>query len=92
MAKHLRDSNSSVGSASQHARHSEVTSQPFHATGNCREIQIRLGDLIAPLVTAVKQRKGWIEDFTDDRVTVSADLYEVLRAFDGYQLGEVSSS
>ena len=50
------------------------------------QIQVRLGDLISPLVTAVKQRKQWIDDFSEDTVTVPADLYEVIRAFNGFQV------
>jgi hypothetical protein len=44
-------------------------------------IPVTLGDLL-PLV-ALAQRKNylWLQDFLDDEVTITADLYEVLRAF-----------
>jgi hypothetical protein len=44
-------------------------------------IPVTLGDLL-PLV-ALAQRKNylWLKDFLDDEVTITADLYEVLRAF-----------
>ena len=45
------------------------------------DIRVRLGDLL-PLV-AVAQRMNfiWLQDFLDDEVSVTPDLYEVLRAF-----------
>jgi hypothetical protein len=44
-------------------------------------VRVSLGDLL-PLV-ALAQRKNylWLQDFLDDEVTITADLYEVLRAF-----------
>jgi hypothetical protein len=48
-------------------------------------VRVRLGDLL-PLV-AVAQRHNflWLQDFLDDEVAVTSDLYEVLRAFRCYR-------
>ena len=44
-------------------------------------VRVRLSDLL-PLITAA-QRKNftWVQDFMEDEVAVTADLYEVLRSF-----------
>jgi hypothetical protein len=48
-------------------------------------VGIRLGDLL-PLV-ALAQRKNylWLQDFLDDEVRITADLYDVLQAFRAYR-------
>ncbi len=48
-------------------------------------VSIALADLIAPVVEAVRQRKQWLNDFSDDRILVPTDLYEVIRAFQEIQ-------
>lgn len=42
---------------------------------------VSLKELLQPLVTAVGQRQPWVDDFRDDQVMLSADLYEVIREF-----------
>ena len=46
---------------------------------------VSLQELLQPLVKAVGQRQQWVEDFRDDQVMLSADLYEVLREFSRLQ-------
>lgn len=48
-------------------------------------VRIKLSDLL-PLV-AVAQRKNfaWVNDFMEDEVAVTSDLYEVLRTFSTYK-------
>lgn len=44
-------------------------------------VSVRLGDLL-PLVALAKRNNNlWLQDFLDDEVRITADLYEVLRAF-----------
>jgi hypothetical protein len=45
------------------------------------EISISLGEISEILVDAVRTRRAWLDDFSDDRIQVSADLYEVLSAY-----------
>jgi hypothetical protein len=45
------------------------------------EITMTLGEITEILADAVRTRRAWLRDFEDDRVQVSADLYEVLAAY-----------
>ena len=44
-------------------------------------IRIRLADLLPLLAFAKKNNYLWLQDFIDDEVTVTPDLYDVLRSF-----------
>ena len=44
-------------------------------------IRIRLSDLLPLLALAKKNNYLWLQDFLNDEVTVTSDLYDVLRAF-----------
>jgi hypothetical protein len=44
-------------------------------------IPIRLCDLYPLLAQAYRDNYVWLRDFEDDRLMVSNDLYEVIRAF-----------
>lgn len=44
-------------------------------------IRIRLADLLPLLAIAKKNNHLWLQDFLDDEVTVTPDLYDVLRSF-----------
>jgi hypothetical protein len=48
-------------------------------------IRIRLTDLLPLLALAKKNNYLWLQDFLEDEVTVTSDLYEVLRAFSAQQ-------
>lgn len=48
-------------------------------------IRIRLSDLLPLLALAKKNNYLWLQDFLDDEVTVTTDLYDVLRAFSAHQ-------
>lgn len=45
------------------------------------EIRVRLSDLLPLITLARKNNYLWLQDFLDDEVAVTADLYDVLRAF-----------
>ena len=47
-------------------------------------IRVRLGDLLPLVAVAKKNNNLWLQDFLDDEVAITADLYEVLRAFGSY--------
>lgn len=47
-------------------------------------IRVRLGDLLPLIAVAKKNNYLWLQDFLDDEVAVTSDLYEVLRAFGTY--------
>ncbi|MBM3996920.1 MAG: hypothetical protein FJ303_22635 [Planctomycetes bacterium] len=44
-------------------------------------VRIRLADLLPILALAKKNNYLWLQDFLDDEVTVTSDLYDVLRSF-----------
>lgn len=48
-------------------------------------IHMRLGDLFPLLAQAQRGNYLWLNDFEDDEVVVSEDLYEVLRSFRSYR-------
>lgn len=51
----------------------------------CCEVSVCLKDIIGILEDAVANRRAFLEDFHQDRVTVSRDLFEVLVAYRRYQ-------
>jgi hypothetical protein len=44
-------------------------------------VRVSLAELLPLVALAHRKNYVWLRDFLDDEVTVSADLYEVLRAF-----------
>jgi hypothetical protein len=42
---------------------------------------VALGEVLPALADAVRSRRAWVKDFEDDKITLSADLYEVLLAY-----------
>lgn len=45
------------------------------------EVTVSLGQICQILADAVKTRRAWLKDFSDDRVQISADLYDVLSTY-----------
>ena len=48
-------------------------------------VGVRLGDLLPLVAMAQRDNYLWLQDFLDDEVRVTSDLYEVLRAFRSYR-------
>ncbi len=48
-------------------------------------VGIRLADLLPFVALAQRQNYLWLQDFLDDEVRITADLYDVLRAFRTYR-------
>ena len=44
-------------------------------------VRVSLGELLPLVALAHRKNYVWLQDFLDDEVAVSTDLYEVLRAF-----------
>jgi hypothetical protein len=44
-------------------------------------VRVRLSDLLPLIVAAQRKNFTWVQDFMEDEVAVTADLYEVLRSF-----------
>jgi len=71
MAAHLRVYPSPDDSAN--ARRSEPT------------VHVCLADLLPLVALAQRHNYAWLQDFLDDEVRISEDLYEVLQAFRCYR-------
>jgi len=48
-------------------------------------VSVPLGEVLSVLADAVKNRRAWIQDFEDDEITISSDLYEVLLAYQHFR-------
>lgn len=48
-------------------------------------VRVCLGELLPLVAMAQRQNNLWLQDFLDDEVVVTEDLYEVLRAFRSYR-------
>jgi hypothetical protein len=44
-------------------------------------VRVNLGDLLPLLALAQRKNYLWLQDFLDDEVVITDDLYQVLRAF-----------
>jgi hypothetical protein len=48
-------------------------------------VTVELGEVLPLLADAVASRRTWLSDFENDQITISADLYEVLLAYQYYR-------
>ena len=44
-------------------------------------VTVQLGDICELLAEAHQSGRTWLQDFADDEITVSSDLYDVLMAY-----------
>ena len=50
-----------------------------------QSVTVPLMEVLPLLADAVQSERTWLRDFTDDEVTISMDLYEVLLAYQHYR-------
>jgi len=50
-----------------------------------KAVTVSLREVLPLLTDAVRSERTWLRDFTDDEVTISMDLYEVLLAYQHYR-------
>lgn len=55
------------------------------STNRPATITVNAGEIVPLLADAVASRRTWLSDFEDDPITISADLYEVLLAYQYYR-------
>ncbi|MDZ7616392.1 MAG: hypothetical protein U1E05_05265 [Patescibacteria group bacterium] len=48
-------------------------------------VTVPLTDVLPLLADAVQSHRTWLGDFSDDEITISMDLYEVLLAYQHYR-------
>ncbi len=65
------------------AAHLRVYSTAETATVDAQQptVQVSLGDLLPLLALAQRRNYVWLQDFLDDEVLITPDLFEVLQAF-----------
>ena len=49
------------------------------------KVRVSLGELLPLLAFAHKRNYVWLQDFLEDEVAITEDLYEVLRTFRNYR-------
>ena len=49
--------------------------------GQSPSVRVSVGDLLPLVALAHRHNYLWLQDFLDDEVVITPDLYEVLRAF-----------
>lgn len=61
----------------------ELDSREFAAVEESadRGVRVTLGEILPLLADAVASNRTWVSDFSDDEITVSSDLHEVLQAY-----------
>jgi hypothetical protein len=48
------------------------------------QVTVSVGEVLPLLAHAVASQRTWLKDFTDEEMSISADLYEVLLAYQYY--------
>jgi hypothetical protein len=48
-------------------------------------VRVSLADLLPLVATAQRHHHTWLQDFLDDEVCITEDLYEILHAFRCYR-------
>ena len=51
---------------------------------SAKSVTVKFSEVLPILADAIENRRGWLKDFADDDVTISADLFEVLLAYQRY--------
>ena len=49
------------------------------------EVKLPIGEVLPLILDAVKNRRSWVNDFAEDEITISTDLYEVLLAYQHFR-------
>jgi hypothetical protein len=57
---------------------------PSRESNYQHRVTVPLKDVLNTLADAVLRNRGWIQDFEDDEVTISTDLFEVILAYQHY--------
>ena len=60
------------------------TRRPASKSG-AATVTVNLDEVLPLLADAVASRRTWLTDFADDQITIPADLYEVLLAYQYYR-------
>ncbi|HKB39710.1 MAG TPA: hypothetical protein VKD72_24960 [Gemmataceae bacterium] len=64
-----------------HLRVYPAPEDAFDAEGQPASVRVSLGELLPLVALAHRNNYVWLQDFLDDEVAITPDLYEVLRSF-----------
>jgi hypothetical protein len=64
-----------------HLRVYPLSKEAADPEGQAPTVRVSLGDLLPLVALAHRNNYLWLQDFLDDEVAITSDLYEVLRAF-----------
>ena len=59
----------------------QTTAPSASSSGQVNTVTVSVADVLPLLADAVASQRTWLTDFEDDQITISADLYEVLLAY-----------
>jgi hypothetical protein len=68
-----------------HLRVFSATDETTCAESPAATVHVRLADLLPLVALAQRNNYQWLQDFLDDEVCITSDLYEVMRAFRCYR-------
>ncbi|MDZ4819656.1 MAG: hypothetical protein SGJ20_11860 [Planctomycetota bacterium] len=63
----------------------ETTCATVTQSDRKNDVTVALGDILPMLADAVRSDRTWLRDFANDEVTISADLYEVILAYQHFR-------
>jgi hypothetical protein len=64
---------------------SESTLKTLPAKAHQETVTVSLGEILPMLADAVQSKRTWLDDFKNDDVTITSDLYEVILAYQHYR-------
>jgi hypothetical protein len=59
----------------------EVCATVDQAPAEANSVKVPLGEIFPLLADAVNSQRTWLRDFEDEEISISADLYEVILAY-----------
>jgi len=66
--------------------HGPVESTPAKSKTEPQDVvTVSLGEILPLLADAFRSDRTWLRDFSDDQVTISSDLYEVILAYQHFR-------
>ena len=63
----------------------DCTATVHQAAAATHMVTVPLGEIFPLLADAVLKDKVWLKDFSEDEISISNDLYEVILAYDHYR-------
>ena len=62
-----------------------IAAETLPESGPRTSVTVPLAEVLPLLVDAVRSDRSWLNDFQDEELTISSDLYEVLMAYQHFR-------